>query len=84
LGLGADREGRGGQVKTPNRYFVLIVRGGVEVELSKPFSSSKERDKEAKRMHSVTDECDSVFWLDVRKSVITGSYSGAFFEENRP
>jgi hypothetical protein len=64
-----------------NRFYLLIIYGGVEIEKIGPFYSADARDRRALEVHGRLDQLDSMFWLDYRnKKLSAGSYAAMFFE----
>jgi hypothetical protein len=64
-------------------YYVVIVRGDVEPELSVKSKTADERDSLAKQIKANdSDQDDGIYWLNIVDGVPEiGSYSGFFFED---
>lgn len=63
------------------KYYVIIVFGDVEPELSQPYDTEAERDAHARNTKDPHDE-DGIYWLDIDEhgTPTTGAYSGGFFD----
>jgi len=66
------------------KYYVVIVRGDVEPELSVKSNTEDERDSLAKQIkRDDSNQEDGIYWLNIVDGLPEiGSYSGAFFEED--
>jgi hypothetical protein len=58
-------------------YYVLEIFEGTFIAPRGPYKTEEERDEEAKRLHSLQGEYDSIFRLDVgdRGHVETSTYA---------
>lgn len=65
------------------RFYLLIVYGGTEIEKLGPFYSGDARDRRAIEVHKRLDCLDSLFWLDIKpgRGTSAGSYPAMLFEE---
>lgn len=60
--------------KVQTLYYVLLVFGGVEIEVRGPWNN-------ARKFHKEQDETDSTFWADMKpnRTLAVGSYMHGFF-----
>jgi hypothetical protein len=64
-----------------DRFYLLIVYGGCEIEKIGPFYSADARDRRALHLHKRLDCLDALFWLNTRPGRISaGSYPTMFYE----
>jgi len=72
-----------------NNYYIVDVHGGIEPDLSGPYATAADRDTAARQVHREQSDDDATFWLDIAlidgkpPIVDIGSYSGAFFHDER-
>lgn len=62
------------------KFYVILVVGDVEPELSQPYDTEAERDVNALQCRIEHPE-DGIYWLDLDEhgTPTTGAYTGAFF-----
>lgn len=63
-------------------HYVLVIRGGIEPELSPMCRSEKERNRLARKLHKESSDEDAILWLDIDNDgrPTVGSWPGKFFE----
>jgi hypothetical protein len=68
---------------TPDRLYLVTVKGGIHPEVHGPFTDEAERQTEAERLHAAQDpETDAVFHAEVSgdRELRIDSYSAGAFE----
>lgn len=62
------------------KFYVLLVVGDVEPEISGPYSTAESRDTTARQLRRKSPD-DGIYWMDVDVDgcPTTGAYTGAFF-----